>query len=190
MPSRKNGQHGRKSLALSIWHDQRSLDRRRYLAAEPGQQALPGALAQRHRLERGLHHVFGPAKGVGQQAVAHAGSGRCSGQGKGNRVGGWQRSAGGDVRRVCAFVVAQPFKQGLAHLLGLLAHLAGLACLQKPVIEFANARQVCSSPGRQRGCDHGQVRARQAQLQLCAEPVGRAGFMVDATPFNSRFQTL
>ena len=82
MPRRQNSQHGGEGLAISIWHDQRSLDRRRYLAAEPGQQALPGALAQGHGLDGRLHHVLCPTEGKGQGNVAGCGCAQAGGQRK------------------------------------------------------------------------------------------------------------
>jgi hypothetical protein len=101
------------------------------------------------------------------------------GQRKGHRVGGveWPASAMAARRAgVAGVLVAQPFQQGAAHLLGLQAQLAGLARVQHPVVERAHPRQVAGLPGGHGLRQHGQVGARQRQVQLVRQPVGRFAF--------------
>jgi hypothetical protein len=78
------------------------------------QDALAGVLAQRHGFQRGLHHVLGPAEGVGQGDVAHGRAGARGGQRKGHRVGGvairpaprWRPGGGRRRRPGCAAIPA------------------------------------------------------------------------------------
>jgi hypothetical protein len=170
---------GAKACCVAGGARQRGLDRFGNLAREPRQDALAGVLAQRHGFQRRLDHVLGPAEGVGQGDVAHGRAGARGGQRKGHRVGGveaGQRLDGGQAGGVAGVLVAQPFQQGAAHLLGLQAQLAAFARVQHPVVERAHPRQVAGLPGGHGLRQHGQVGARQRQVQLIGQPVGRFAF--------------
>ena len=142
------------------------------------QDALACALAQRHGLDCGLHHVLGPAEGIGQQGLLRHGPGEGGGQGKGDGIArplARQRREFTDLRaagRIGCMLVAQPVGQRAAHLLGLQAHLAGLARGQDPVVELLQALCVAAMPGGQGLGDDGHVAARLGQVQLLHQPAG------------------
>ena len=61
------------SIGVKAWRSlsascARLVDRGRNRLDQRGEDALPGALAERHRLQRRLHHVLGPAEGEGAAA--------------------------------------------------------------------------------------------------------------------------
>ena len=61
---------------------------------ERGEDALARALAERHRLQRRLHHVLGPAEGEAQQRVARRGAAARGGQRERQRPGRRRRERG------------------------------------------------------------------------------------------------
>ncbi|MNU03387.1 hypothetical protein D3C72_2473930 [compost metagenome] len=56
--------------------------------------------------------------------------------------------------------------------------------MQHPVVEGAYALCVVRAPGSDRLGGQGEVAAREAQVQLVGEPLGGAGFGMDAGPFD------
>ncbi len=73
--------------------------------------------------------------------------------------------------------LTQPVGQRAAHLLGLLAHLAGFARLQGPVVQLGDAGGVAALPGLERAGQQGQLGALQAQAQLITQPERGAGLV-------------
>ena len=142
-----------------------------YFGRQRRQNTLPCTLAQRHRFDRRLCHVFGPAKRVGQQAVAHRCAGAAGSQCKGYRVSGLQASQQVNLLHTCRCVVAQPFQQGATHLLALLTQLAAFASLQNPGIQFGDTLRVSLLPGGNGLCYHCEIRSRQTDMQLIQQPV-------------------
>ena len=57
-------------------------------------------------------------------------------------------------------------------LFGLCAELAAFPGLQYPRVELCHVLQVVTPPGGHCLCHHGQVAARQRQMQLIRQPVG------------------
>lgn len=88
-------------------------------------------------------------------------------------AGLYVRCVGTDTDTV---MVAQPVQQRSAHLLGLQPEFAGFAGLQNPVVELPDAQQVSFAPGWNGVGDDGQAAARQRQVALVGQPVGRYAF--------------
>ena len=107
-------------------------------------------MAQGDGFDGGLHHVFRPAKGVGQQAGAHRGLGAGSRQSKRDRVGGVQGRQERNVLGAGCGVIAQPLQQRAAHLLSLGAQLGALAGLQNPSVQAFDLSAILGAPGRYR----------------------------------------
>ena len=80
---------------------------------------------------------------------------------------------GGGSRAKAAVMVAQSVGQSAAHLFGQGAHLAGFTGVQQPLARLSKARQVT---------------ARQAQVQLVRQSVGRADFGRDTGKLHTGFQ--
>ena len=102
------GSIGAKAWRSSSASAQRVVDRGGNRVGQPRQDALAGALAQRHGLDRGLHHVLGPAEGEGQQRVAHRRAGARGGEGEGDRLGrrGLQRGEHARAASACRGLAA------------------------------------------------------------------------------------
>ena len=61
-----DGQQRREGLPVVVVQGDGVVHRGRYLLRQAREHALPGALAQRHRFDGGLHQVFGPGKAGGR----------------------------------------------------------------------------------------------------------------------------
>ena len=167
MPRAQDGQHGGKSLQCVKRRRQRPVHRLRNIGGQRGQDALACALAQRHRFDRCLHHVLGPAKSKCQERGARRRLAVVGGQSKGQRVArvhGSQRGYVGLEITTVHLVVTQPFQQRAAHLLGLRAQLGALAGLQDPGVEAGNFGVAAAPPSSQCQRYHRQVRARQGDV--------------------------
>ena len=133
-----------------------------------------GALAERHRLERRLHHVLGPAGGEGERATSRAPARRWRRRRARRRPARSAPAAaprGAARRGVGGVAMAQPVRQRAAHLLGLLAQLARSRASSRT---SRSARRCAARSSRRQAAsgarDDRQVAARQAEAELVDEP--------------------
>ena len=71
---RQDCEHRREGLALGVGQRECGVDDRRQRGRQRAEDALPAGLAERHGLQRRLHHVLGPAEAERQQGVARLGT--------------------------------------------------------------------------------------------------------------------
>ena len=136
------------------------------------EQALAGALAQRHRLDRRLHHVLGPAEREGDQAVVHGRAARARRPARTPPATSAPASAlaAWSMRRARRCALAQPLEQRAAHLLGLQLQLAGLADRVAHVFSALTWPKSLARQASWAARHDGQVAARDAQVQLIEQP--------------------
>ena len=168
------GEHRREGLALVVrQRDARDRPRAGISRGQPAEDALAGALAQRHRLDRGAASCSRPSR--------RRRPGRPRARGASVRAGGEarrrpgrlaRRSASKRARAASSWSQLEPFDAGAAHLLGLQQELGrsrgsastqALSARMRVDVAARQAAMACAT--------HGQVGARQAQVQLVGQPV-------------------